>query len=373
MKHIVQIIPTLDRLGGAERQVIAIACGLAARGWRVTVLALSGDGGPSAHELQTSGVAFLSLGMRKGLLDWRGWWSAIRWFQRESPAIVHGHLAHGAFFARIMRLFAPIPVVVDTLHSSAVGPWRRRWAYRLTDHWSDCVTAVSASVRDNHMAAGMVCDAKLRVVPNGVDVEWIQPSADMRATWRTLLGVDQQFVWLAVGRLEPVKDYPTLLDALSQISSRAVLVVAGTGAEHPHLAERAEALGISARVRWLGWTADLQPWLHAADCVVLSSLWEGLPMTLLEAAAAGLPVVATDVPGVRDVVLAGETGYLVPAHNPAALSQTMCQIMHMPDEERAAIGVHARLWVEARFSLRTVLDQWELCYAQLLDQPGNRC
>ena len=107
MRHIALIIPGLDRIGGAERQVILLAHGLCARGWRVSVVALSGAGGDAAAQLTASGVAFLSLSMRKGLADPRGWMRFHRWLQQEAPDVVHAHLPHAAWMARWSRTRAP--------------------------------------------------------------------------------------------------------------------------------------------------------------------------------------------------------------------------------------------------------------------------
>ena len=130
MSHAALLIPTLDRLGGAERQLILLARGLSGRGWRVSVVALSGSGGAAAEELRGCGVAFLSLGMRKGLADPRGWIRFHRWLRKARPDVVHAHLPHAAWLARWSRLAVPAPVFLDTLHSSSTGGRGRRFGYR---------------------------------------------------------------------------------------------------------------------------------------------------------------------------------------------------------------------------------------------------
>ena len=119
MSHAAIAIPGLNRIGGAERQAMLLAKGLRRRGWRVSVIALSGDGGEAAAELRACGVAFTSLEMRKGLADPRGWIRFHRWLKREQPDVLHAHLPHAAWLCRWSRLAAAVPVVIDTLHSSA--------------------------------------------------------------------------------------------------------------------------------------------------------------------------------------------------------------------------------------------------------------
>src|ERR1039457_6750832 len=133
MNHIALLIPGLDRIGGAEQQLILLAKGLRRRGWKVSVVALSGTGGDAAAELIAAGIAFLSLGMRKGLADPRGSMRFHHWLKQQAPDVIHAHLPHAAWLARWSRLAAPIPVLVDTLHSSSTGTLARCLCYR----WSN--------------------------------------------------------------------------------------------------------------------------------------------------------------------------------------------------------------------------------------------
>ena len=185
VNHIALLIPGLDRIAGAERQTILLAKGLRQRGWRVTVVTLSGTGAAAAADLRAAGVGFLSLGMRKGLADPRGWWRFQRWLRREQPDVIHAHLPHAAWFARWSLLAAkvsaghapvvPCPVIIDTLHSSAVGGLGRRLGYRLSRWLPECVTAVSRAAAEAYLRAGMVNPNRLQIVPNGVDVEAFRP------------------------------------------------------------------------------------------------------------------------------------------------------------------------------------------------------
>src|SRR3569833_844778 len=140
MMHIVYLIPSVDRIAGAERQLILLASGMARRGWRVTVIALSGKGGHAADELTANDVSFISLEMRHGLADPRGWNRLRRWVTSAQPEILHAHLPQAALMARGIRLLTPVRVVVDTIHSPAVGSKLRQLGYRVTTQNPDCVT-----------------------------------------------------------------------------------------------------------------------------------------------------------------------------------------------------------------------------------------
>jgi glycosyltransferase involved in cell wall biosynthesis len=371
MNHIALLIPGLDRIGGAEQQLILLAKGLRRRGWKVSVVALSGTGGDAAAELIAAGIAFLSLGMRKGLADPRGWIRFHHWLKQQAPDVIHAHLPHAAWLARWSRLAAPIPVLVDTLHSSSTGTLARCLGYRWSNWLPDRVTAVSQAVADTHLSASMVTEDKLTVLPNGVDVEAWRPDAAVRIATRRELGFGNEFLWFAAGRLEPVKDYPSLLRAFARVPNSARLVIAGSGPLRDELAWMAQALGVENRVLFLGFQTDIRRWMQAADGFVLASRWEGLPMGLLEAAACALPTIATDVAGTREVIVDGQTGWLVPAGDASALGDAMNRMMQTPSEERRAIGERARQQVIERFSLEAVLDQWETLYLNLLGQRGT--
>ena len=375
MNHAAMVIPGLDRIAGAERQVMLLAKGLRARGWRVTVVALSGTGGQAAAELTASGVEFLTLEMRKGLADPRGWIRFNRWLRRERPQVVHAHLPHAVWLARWSRLAAPVPVLIDTLHTSSTGKLGRRFGYRASFWLPDRVTAVSESVADAHLRARMVDRDTLSVVPNGVDVEDFRPNPQTRSVTRQKVGLGHEFLWLAAGRLEPVKDYPTLLRAFALVPAPARLLIAGGGSLHGELCQLAATLGLEHRVQFLGFQPDVKPWMQAADGFVLSSRWEGFPLGLLEAAACALPAIATDVPGSREAIVHGRTGQLVPSGAPAALAAAMTAMMQASPWDRRAMGNLARLHIGERFGIETTLDRWEELYEELLGhsyQPNRK-
>jgi glycosyltransferase involved in cell wall biosynthesis len=368
MNHIAFVIPTLDRVAGAERQVLLLAKGLVKRHWRVTVVALAGTGVDAKLELGSEGILFVSLEMRKGLLDPRGWQRFHRWLGHEAPQIVHAHLPHAAWLVRWSRLFAPVPVIIDSLHTSATGTLVRRLGYRWSKSLPDRVCAVSQDVANAYQGARMVTKRQLVIVPNGVDVNHWRPDPAARADLRQRLGLGSEFVWFAAGRLDPVKDYPSLLWAIMEVPSPAHLVIAGAGPLENQLRCLSIQFGLESRVRFLGFESNVLRWMQAADAFVLSSRWEGLPMSLLEAGASALPAVATDVAGSREVLVHEETGFLAAAENSLSLRRAMTRMMRLSPRERSAMGDRARHRVVQHFSLEAVLDRWETLYTDLLEK-----
>jgi glycosyltransferase involved in cell wall biosynthesis len=187
---------------------------------------------------------------------------------------------------------------------------------------------------------------------------------------RRALGLTSEFVWLAAGRLEPVKDYPLLLHALALTSRACVLLIAGTGSQEADLRRLADALGLAGRVHFLGFQAEVLPWMQAADAFVLTSRYEGLPMSLIEASACALPAVATNVPGTREVLCDGDTGWLSPA-NAQALATAMTWLMDLDRAEHETMGMRARALAIDHYSLDSVLCRWETLYVQLLSHNSR--
>jgi glycosyltransferase involved in cell wall biosynthesis len=366
MNRIALLIPGLDGIGGAERQLVLLAKGLRRRGWRVSVVALSGTGGEAAAELIAADVTFLSLHMRKGLADPGGWMRFNRWLRRERPDVVHAHLPHAAWLGRWSRVAAPVRVLVDTLHSSSTGTLGRRFGYRLSNWLPDKVTAVSVAVAQAHIQARMVTAARLAVLPNGVDLTTWKPDIEVRNAFRRVLDLKGKFLWFAAGRLDPVKDYRTLLLAMVDVPEAARLVIAGSGPMENELRRLCDELGLEDRVQFLGFEPNVLRWMLAANGLVLASRWEGLPMVVLEAAACEVPAVATDVPGTHEVVVDGKTGFLAAEGSAKALAEAMTRMMEIPGEERRAMGERARQFVLERYSLDAALDRWEALYAELL-------
>jgi glycosyltransferase involved in cell wall biosynthesis len=197
--------------------------------------------------------------------------------------------------------------------------------------------------------------------------------ADARESVRRSLGLGREFVWLAVGRFEIQKDYPNMLRAFARVHegvSTAVLLLAGRGSLQAETEALARELGLAASVRFLGVRNDIPELLNAADGYVMSSAWEGMPMVLLEAAAAGLPIVATGVGGNHEVVWEGESGFLVPPRDADALALAMRRLMELPEVQRRDMGERGREHVQSQYGLKRTVGCWESLYYEVLARKG---
>ena len=354
--------------GGAETQVALLAAGLRRRGWEVSVISLLK---PPAfeQELASAGVPVFSLNMQPGVWNPLGLVRLGIILRKLRPQILHSHMFHANLLARAVRLACPVPVLISTLHSvaeSARGSEKvrpRDWLYRLTDPLADVTVAVSDAVAARHASVRAVSARRLRVIPNGVDTTLFRPDAARRERMRQLLGLGQEFTWLAVGRLMWKKGYTTLLRAFAGLGG-GILLVAGAGPLDTELRRLAGDLG--ADVRFLGERQDVADLMSACDGFVHASLVEGLPLALLEAASSGMACVATDVGGVSEIIVHERTGYLVSPGVPEALGAAMSRLMSLSGEQRRKLGLAARDRVVARFETGVVLTEWEELYRELL-------
>jgi len=354
LKRIAFLVTGLER-GGAETQAAGLARSLRARGWEVSVFAFRA--GPLEAELRAAAVPVHVLGPGRLLVH----------LARLKPAIVHAHLFHANLAARLAGLLCPIPVVVSTVHSAAEtsrrsGDIRRRdLLYRVTDSLSDATVFVSSASACRHIGARAVARQRVSVIPNGIDTARFRPDPSLRAGVRAALALEGEFAWLAAGRLMWKKNYPLMLEAMAR-QPAGVLIIAGDGPDAARLRQLA-----GPNVRFLGARQDMPALMNACDGFVLSSDVEGLPMVLLEAAASGLPQVATGAGGVPEAVVHERTGLVVPCGDAAALAAAMHRMASMPPAARASMARAAREHAVARFDLAAVTSQWENLYRRLVE------
>jgi glycosyltransferase involved in cell wall biosynthesis len=232
------------------------------------------------------------------------------------------------------------------------------------------MTIVSDAAADRFVTERIVPRELLTVVPNGVDTDLfrnVPPEA--RESVRRSLGLGGEFVWLAVGRFEVAKDYPNMLQAFAKVRAshpQAVLLLVGRGSLQPETEALARSLGLEGAVRFLGVRADVPEIMSAADGYVMSSAWEGMPMVLLEAGAAGLPIVATKVGGNVEVVLDEESGFHVAPRDSEALSLAMLRLMGLPEAQRRSLGARGREHIRTHYGLSRVAARWEDLYREVL-------
>jgi glycosyltransferase involved in cell wall biosynthesis len=360
-------------MGGADQQLLSAAQVLRTRGHEVLIVSLT-PLGPMGLEARRAGLPTESLEMRRGIPDPRGLVRLIRLVRTWRPDVVHSHMVHANLMARALRLLVPVPVMVSTIHNIHEGGPLWMAAYRMTNGLVDHMTIISEAAADRFITEGIVPRDLLTVVPNGVDTDRMQHvPPGTRQVLRRSIGLGPEFVWLAVGRFEVAKDYPNLLRGFARVRQhqpQAVLLLVGHGSLQQETEALTQELGLASAVRFLGVRSDVPAVMSAADGYVMSSAWEGMPMVLLEAAAAGLPIVATMVGGNPEVVRNEETGFLVPARDPEALGLAMLRLMGLSEAQRRAMGERGREHVRTHYGLNRVAERWERLYWEVVARKG---
>jgi glycosyltransferase involved in cell wall biosynthesis len=369
-------------IGGTRRHLVDAAREQRALGLDVHVAASSVRESGFEHDLaalEALGVGVLRLPMVREvrpLTDWRHARALERHVRALVPDVVHTHSSKAGALGRVAAARAGARAIVHTPHTFAFlfaamfSPAKRRLfraVERRLARRTDLVVAVSASEAETIAASGVVPRERLRVVPNGIDPAPYRaaPPAD-----RAALGVPEQAPLLAlVGLLNVAKGQDLALRALARPELQQVwMLIVGHGETRAALEDQARALGIAGRVRFLGWRGDVPELLKASDALVLPSRWEGLPYVVLEAFAAGLPVVAAAVDGARELVLDGQTGFTAAVGDERDLARAIGRLVALPAAERQALGRRGRERVAERYSARAMAAGLVAVYREALER-----
>jgi len=371
---VVHIIPALP-VGGAETLVYHMVRGLDRRRFTPAVCVL-GSPGPMGAEMERAGIEVVALDRfreRGRLVRLVG--PLSRLLSERGVAIAHTHLYHANYYGRMAALWARTPVIVASVHNvyDRVKP-HRRWINRCLGNRTDAILAGSETVRQDILRWDGVASEKVRVLPYGVDLEPYLAPADPAAA-RQALGLPPGVSVIGtVGRLEVQKAQDVLLQAfalLRRSGTDAVLLLVGDGREEARLRGIATELELQDRVRFLGTRRDLPLLFAAMDVFALPSRWEGTPLALIAAMAAAIPVVATPVGGVPEVVTDGGTGRVIPVDDAAALANALQAALGDVATSRA-LAERGRARVVAQCSVEVMVRGLETLYLELVERKvGN--
>ncbi len=355
---VVHVIPTL-RFGGAERLLADIAKYHDRSRFAmvvITVVAL----GPFEHVIRDAGVKVIHMpnmgdfGFRLTIKLWRA-------FRKARPDIVHTHLFGADVWGKIAAFFARVPVIVSTEHNtwfdeSSFKHFLKRWVAKISDR----IIVISRAVAEYATTVEKVNPKKIVVIPNRIELSRF-------AQISRLSLVDAPHVkLLSVGRLEEQKGFDVLLSALSAIRDLPwTLTIVGNGSLLSILEDRIRLLGLVNKVQLYG-TTDEMPELYAQhDVFVLASRWEGLGLVIMEAMSTGMPVIATRVGGIPELIEHGRTGYLVSSEDSEALAQ-MVQFVIERRSDAQVVGQNARTHAHEHFAIEDMVRAYEQLYFDLL-------
>ena len=384
MSDVLHIITRLDR-GGSAEVALDLAAGLRERGYRqrlITGYTRHPQEDIAAFE-ERSGVPVTVLSsLRREVWPWNdaaALFQLVRLMLKWKPRLVHTHTSKAGTLGRIAAWLTRRPVVVHTPHGHVFYGYFSKpisvfftVVERALAKTADRITTLTDMGRLDHLGLHIGRPEQLQVISPGVHVERFAEIHQVRESMRKKLGFGDERVVGWVGRLTEIKDCATFLAAAAEVAAAlptAGFLVVGDGDLRESLEAQAERLGLSDRVRFMGHREDVPALMSAMDLFVLSSLNEGFGRVLVEAMAAGLPIVATLVGGVPEVVRHGETGLLVPAGEPAAMAEAVLAILQDMTMAR-------RLWEAGRreaaaHSVERMVSDFDELYQSLGIQPGT--
>jgi len=385
------IVHAIARLnvGGAALHVIELAARQRARGHKAIIVAGTlADGEESmeyvAHDL---GVPIVRLPALQRELSPGSDAAAVRELRRtivrRQANVLHTHTAKAGATGRIAAMLqrGPLPgTTVHTFHGHVLSGYfstRRERVFARVEQFlarsTGAIIAVSDEVRDDLIGFGVAAPEKIVVVPYGFDFSGLtRPEEAERATTRGEIGLEpEDFTIGWAGRLTAIKrphDLVRTLAALGQLGTRASLVIVGDGPERESVETLARELGVMESCRFVGYRRDMSRWYSTFDAFVLTSENEGTPVVAIEALASGCPVVATEAGGTATVVRHGESGYLAPIGDTAALAAHLHELASSR-ELTHRLGNTGAADVRARFALETMTDTIDALYRRLLESP----
>jgi glycosyltransferase involved in cell wall biosynthesis len=364
--RILHIIPTLDR-GGAEKQLALLSAGLKQRAWDVHVACLT-RGGPWEAELNRAAVPYHILGKR-WKFDPVAYFALKQHIAKLKPDIVQTWLFAANSYGRQAALACGVKHVIAS--ERCVDPWKSWWQLAIDRHLAARTTKIvanSAGVVEFYTQRGLPAD-KFALIPNGMELPTTNTAAISRSELLEQLQLPPQARLIAaVGRLWPqkrLKDLIWAFDLLQCVLDDVYLLIIGDGPQRWRLERYASQVQPEGKVRFLGERGDVPKLLPHMECLWLGSEYEGQSNAILEAMATGLPVVATNIAGNRELVVPGETGYLVPVGDRAGIATATRELLSN-SEQAERWGQAGRARVASEFSLEGMVSRYEQLYRDLL-------
>ncbi len=372
----VRLLWLVDSLGagGAEALVVTFAQGIDRTQHQLFVACLSGANGMNAQRLGAEGVPVTDLRARN-LRDIGAFRRLLSLIREQRIELIHAHLTYSAIWSAIASRLTRVPAIASlhvspaatrTLEDSArhrlTTDLRDRIMRAILNRWARAVVMVSGALRDDYLAHGLE-SRKIRVVHNGIELDrFRRPRGEARARLERELAIPNGAPIVGtVAVLRPKKGIEVLLEAARNVR-RATFVIIGDGPKREEWTALARTLGVSERVRWAGFRTDVDSLLAGCDLFVHPSLGDAFPTVLLEAMAAGLPIVASRVGGIPEIVTEGVTGILVPPGDAVSLASAINDVLGNDDTMRLmreAAGVRA-----SNFSTAAWIDRLAAVYRE---------
>ena len=381
MMKVVHIV-TLLELGGAQQTALTLLRNLD-RG-RFEPVLFCGRGGFLDASAKESGVRVRFVpGLRRPI---RPWWDVlalvclIRYLREERPALVHTHSSKAGVLGRIAAWMAGVPAAVHTVHGFGFTPAQSPWGRALFVALERCLASITASLifvsksnREESLRRGIGRRTPRHLIRAAIPLQEFLPLAHSREALPGIGLHPSDMVVTTIGPFKPQKNLSDFIRAAALVSERhprARFLVVGDGEGRAEMEKEIVKHGLHDRVILAGWRRDIPAVLNRTDIFCMTSLWEGLPMALVEAMAAGLPCVVNGVDGCSDVIEDGQNGFLTVPGHPEATAERILRLLADP-LLAVQMGQRARESVGREFDSRSMVEAHERLYVSLLSQTSH--
>lgn len=359
--------------GGAENALLRLLTAIDRDLYKPTVVCFNNGNSIIAKEINKLNIPVIDLGMtHKGRID--AFLRLSRFLHDTQPVILHTWLFHANFTGRLVGRLNKVPIIITSRRNINIGGSRRELLMRWTSGMDNKIIAVCKAVRKAEIESSNVPSDKVVTIYNGLDPSPFTSLSDESALEiRNSFGIpDDSLLLGAIGRLHPAKGFNDLITAMTLLKTETnsiQLLIVGEGELLNQLKLQVHNNNLSGTIKFTGLRNDIPEILSALDVLVSPSLWEGLPNVVLEAMAAGKPVVATSVGGTPEAVVDGETGLLVPPRNPEALATAILRLLGN-SELRTRMGHAGRERVLNHFTIQRMVKRTEQLYQELMIEKG---
>ncbi|RJP56310.1 MAG: glycosyltransferase [Candidatus Auribacter fodinae] len=341
-------LTTDSAIGGTEKMIIQVAGSLNDRGFVSYVVSLK-PGLPLKEQCSKMNITCLSVEMRSKF-DISALFRLYALIRDIKPDILHTYLFHSNILGRIIGRIARVPVIISGQRN--VDLWRK-WYHNIIDRISSrfCRYIIANSYAGQRFLIDAVRmpPAKVMVIHNGVDFQ------SVRSSFTNTAYQNKPLTLVTVASLTRKKGHEFLFEALKTKRGKWLLILVGTGREKERLKQLCEEYGLCDKINFAGFKTEIRSFLEQADIFILPSLWEGLPVALMEAMAFGCACVATDVGGVPELISDRQNGLLVPPGDSQALRNAI-DCLHDSPDMRVMLGQAAAKTIREHFSVRKMID-----------------
>ncbi|MCM8818103.1 MAG: glycosyltransferase [Candidatus Omnitrophica bacterium] len=362
------IIATLQ-IGGAEKQLLYLTKNLNKERFIPLVIVLRKNG-PLKKEFLKNNIQVIEIGKRFKI-DILFLLKLIKILKKENPQIVHTFMFTSNTWGRISAFFAKVPIIFAS--ERCVDLWKK-WYHKLIDRllliFTDKLIGNSNSVKNFYKKIENISDNKIEVIYNGVDIENIEKIEISQDEKKLELKLEKsKFIVGTAGRFTEQKGFIYLLKAIPEVLKifpDCYFIFVGDGPLRKNFEEIAEKLKIKNNVIFTGYREDVLEILYICDIIVIPSLFEGMPNIILESMALKKPVIATDIPEIKELIIDRENGILVPVRNSKKISEKIIYLLTNPDISQN-IGIKGYEFVKEKFTIEKMVRNYEELYLKSLN------